>query len=126
MRSCARASAGPDLHQYHLMPHAEHGNPIGQDLIGVVEEVGPHRLRSRSATTRACSAAKASTPRVSTAPGMGCGGLQAELSRIPLADGSLVKVPGIDPATVGEPTGLAADSVGRLPHGLLRRPHGAG
>ena len=30
------------------------------------------------------------------------GGLQAELSRIPLADGSLVKVPGIDPATAGE------------------------
>ena len=38
VRSCI---CGSDLHPYHSMPASERGNPMGHEVIGVVEEVGP-------------------------------------------------------------------------------------
>ena len=37
VRACV---CGSDLHPYHNMPHDDAGNPMGHELIAVVEEVG--------------------------------------------------------------------------------------
>ncbi|AMS06882.1 IMP dehydrogenase [Acidipropionibacterium acidipropionici] len=107
VRTCV---CGSDLHPYRSMSPASQGIPMGHELIGVVEEVGstvtsvapgdfviaPFAFQDntcvfcREGLQTACiHGGWYGTPET--------GGLQAELARIPLADGSLVAVPGVDP-----------------------------
>ncbi|GLI27034.1 IMP dehydrogenase [Agromyces rhizosphaerae] len=108
VRACV---CGSDLHPYHSMPHSEHGNPMGHELIGVVEEVGAAVTSLRPGdfviapfafqdnTCAFCREGfQTSCPHGGWYGTPQTGGLQAELARIPQADGSLVKVPDVDPA----------------------------
>ncbi|MDM4763679.1 alcohol dehydrogenase catalytic domain-containing protein [Galbitalea sp. SE-J8] len=106
VRACV---CGSDLHPYHSMPHAERGVPMGHELIGVVEEVGPAVATLKRGDFVIAPFAFQDNTCVFCREGLttscvhggwygtaATGGLQAELARIPLADGSLVVVPGID------------------------------
>ncbi|MFD4422810.1 alcohol dehydrogenase catalytic domain-containing protein [Agromyces sp. NPDC058484] len=112
IRACI---CGSDLHPYHSMPHNEHGVPMGHELIGVVEETGSAVTTVRKGDFVIAPFAISDNTCAFCREGLhtSCihgswygtpetGGLQAELSRIPLADGSLVKVPGVDLATADE------------------------
>ena len=106
VRSCV---CGSDLHPYHSMPHSEAGRPMGHEMVGIVEETGsavstlkkgdfviaPFAFQDNTCVfcregfqTSCLHGGWYGNPEV--------GGLQAELARIPQADGSLVVVPGID------------------------------
>jgi threonine dehydrogenase-like Zn-dependent dehydrogenase len=106
VRACV---CGSDLHPFHTMAADPHGRPMGHELIGVVEEVGS------SVTTltkgdfviapfafqdNTCVFCREGFPTSCIHGGFygstEVGGLQAELARIPQADGSLVVVPGVD------------------------------
>ncbi|MFI8593076.1 zinc-binding dehydrogenase [Microbacterium sp. NPDC078428] len=112
VRACV---CGSDLHPYHSLPHGDHGRPMGHELIGVVEEIGdavttvtpgdfviaPFAYQDNTCVfcregfhTSCLYGGFYGSPEV--------GGLQAEFARIPQADGSLVKVPGTDPASADE------------------------
>lgn len=105
---------GSDLHPYHSMQASEHGSPMGHELIGIVEEIGaavttlsvgdfviaPFAFQDNTCVfcregvqTSCIHGGFYGSPEV--------GGLQAELARIPQADGSLVVVPGVDAAALG-------------------------
>lgn len=114
VRSVRACICGSDLHPFHSMPRRTDGAPMGHELIGVVEETGsavtgvakgdfvivpfaysdntcPH---CREGVHTSCPSGGFFGPRV--------GGLQAELARVPQADGTLVKVPGLDPDTADD------------------------
>jgi threonine dehydrogenase-like Zn-dependent dehydrogenase len=112
VRSCI---CGSDLHPYHSAPASEHGHPIGHELIAVVEEVGADVRSIRPGDFVIAPFAYQDNTCVFCREGMqtscvhggfygrrGVGGLQASLARIPLADGSLVRVPDVDPSTADE------------------------
>jgi threonine dehydrogenase-like Zn-dependent dehydrogenase len=113
-RSCI---CGSDLHPYHSLPDTPIGKSIGHELIGVVTDIG------RDVTTVApgdfviapfaiscgtCEFCRAGMQTSCVNGGfwndahLGTAGGQAEAARVPLADGTLVKVPGIDPTTADE------------------------
>ncbi|HEX7717818.1 MAG TPA: alcohol dehydrogenase catalytic domain-containing protein [Marmoricola sp.] len=109
VRACV---CGSDLHPYHSMPAGGHGKPMGHELIGVVEATGAEVTTVRTGDFVVAPFAFQDNTCVFCREGFqtACvhggwygspetGGLQAELARIPLADGSLVVVPGVDPAT---------------------------
>lgn len=109
VRACV---CGSDLHPYHSMPAAGSGNPMGHELIGVVEETGTAVTSVRTGDFVVAPFAFQDNTCAFCRDGFhtSCvhggwygspqtGGLQAELARIPLADGSLVVVPDTDPAT---------------------------
>ncbi len=106
VRACV---CGSDLHPYHSMPASERGTPMGHELIGVVEEIGsavstltpgdfvvaPFAYQDN--TCAFCrDGFQTSCPHGGFYGNPRVGGLQAELARIPQADGSLVVVPGFD------------------------------
>lgn len=112
VRSCV---CGSDLHPYHSMRHSERGRPMGHELIGVVEEIGPAVTTVKPGdfviapfafqdnTCVFCrEGVHTSCPHGGFYGSPEVGGLQAELARIPQADGSLVKVPDVDPAAADE------------------------
>ncbi len=115
VRTVRACICGSDLHPYHSLPASEHGLSMGHELIGVVEETGaevtsvkkgdfviaPFAFQDNTCVfcregfqTACIHGGWYGTPQVP--------GLQAELARIPLADGSLVKVPDVAPATADE------------------------
>ncbi|MBP7972029.1 MAG: alcohol dehydrogenase catalytic domain-containing protein [Candidatus Nanopelagicales bacterium] len=108
VRTCV---CGSDLHPYHSMRATEAGTPMGHEFIGVVEQTGSevttvgtgdfviapfavscgHCEFCRAGLQTSCvNGGFWSDPRLGTAGG------QAEAVRVPLADGTLVKVPGVD------------------------------
>ncbi|WP_454043677.1 zinc-binding dehydrogenase [Cellulosimicrobium sp. Marseille-Q8652] len=112
VRACV---CGSDLHPYHSMPTSQQGNPMGHELIGVVEETGSAVQNVTKGDFVIAPFAFSDNTCVFCREGFqtSCvhggwygspetGGLQAELARIPLADGSLVVVPDLDPATTDE------------------------
>jgi len=111
VRACV---CGSDLHPYHSMPGSEHGTAMGHELIGVVEQVGSAVTNVKPGDFVVAPFAFQDDTCVFCREGFqtSCvhggwyggenGGLQAELARIPQADGSLVVVPGVDPATADE------------------------
>jgi threonine dehydrogenase-like Zn-dependent dehydrogenase len=111
VRACV---CGSDLHPYHSMPHTPGGASMGHEFIGVVEEVGSEvGTLSRGDFVIAPFAVSDGTCEFCRAglqtscahggfwndPGLGTGGGQAEAVRVPLADGTLVPVPGVDAGT---------------------------
>ncbi|MEN2742433.1 alcohol dehydrogenase catalytic domain-containing protein [Microbacterium sp. X-17] len=112
VRSCI---CGSDLHPYHSAPRTAEGRPMGHELIAVVEEVGSEVRTIKPGDFVVVPFAFQDNTCVFCREGMhtSClhggwygsaetGGLQADLARVPLADGSLVKVPDVDPATADE------------------------
>lgn len=112
VRACV---CGSDLHPYHSMPTGEGANPMGHELIGVVEATGSAVSTVKPGDFVIASFAFQDNTCVFCREGMhtSCvhggfygrpetGGLQAELARIPLADGSLVVVPDVNPDTADE------------------------
>ncbi|GIE92102.1 zinc-dependent alcohol dehydrogenase family protein [Actinoplanes regularis] len=103
VRACV---CGSDLHPYHRMPVSEHGSSMGHEFLGLVEETGndvttvkPGDLVVASFawqdnTCDFCREGLQTSCRNGgfwNAPGVGGG--QAEAVRVPLADGTLVKLP---------------------------------
>jgi len=110
-RACV---CGSDLHPYRSKHATDEASSIGHEFVGVVEEVGP------DVTTVApgdfviapfavsCGGCEFCRAGLQTSclnggfwndPALGTGGGQAEAVRVPLADGTLVAVPGVSDAT---------------------------
>ncbi|MFG6502232.1 zinc-binding dehydrogenase [Microbacterium sp. P05] len=105
VRACV---CGSDLHPYHGMEATPEGVSMGHEFLGVIEEVG-RDVRTLTAgdlviapfaySDGTCEFCKEGLYTSCLhggfwdAPGMGGG--QAEAIRVPLADGTLVKVPGV-------------------------------
>jgi threonine dehydrogenase-like Zn-dependent dehydrogenase len=98
---------GSDLHPFHSMPDSTEGTPMGHEFIGVVEEIGSDVVTMKKGDFVIAPFAWQDNTCVFCREGMqtsclhggfyaagGVGGAQAEAVRVPLADGSLVKVPG--------------------------------
>ncbi len=112
VRACV---CGSDLHPYHTLPESGTGRPMGHELIAVVEEVGADVVTVKPGDFVIAPFAYQDNTCVFCREGVqtSClqggfygspevGGLQAELARIPLADGSLVRVPGVDPGEASD------------------------
>ena len=111
VRACV---CGSDLHPYHSRPASAVGSSIGHEFIGVVEEigadvttlsVGDFVIAPFAVSCGHCEFCRAGL-QTSCANGgfwndaaLGTGGGQAEAVRVPLADGTLVPVPGVDAGT---------------------------
>ncbi|HEU0256403.1 MAG TPA: zinc-dependent alcohol dehydrogenase family protein [Microbacteriaceae bacterium] len=105
---------GSDLHPYHSLPPTPGGTTMGHELIGVVEEVGADVVTIKpgdfviapfafsDGTCPFCREGLQTSCEQGSfwnKPERGIGGAQAEAARIPLADGTLVAVPGaVDPS----------------------------
>jgi threonine dehydrogenase-like Zn-dependent dehydrogenase len=100
---------GSDLHPYHSKAASEHGTTIGHEFIGVIEELGVDvaTLKVGDFVIAPFAWSDGTCPfcreGLQTAcehggfwnmPDKNVGGGQAEAVRVPLADGTLVKVPG--------------------------------
>lgn len=111
VRSCI---CGSDLHPYHSLPQMPQGAPMGHELIGVVEETGPQVRNVAKGdfvivpfafsdnTCPHCREGFHTSCAHGGFFGPGVSGLQAELARVPQADGTLVTVPDVDPATADD------------------------
>ncbi len=111
VRSCI---CGSDLHPYHSVPPMSQGAAMGHELIGVVEESGAEVTNVATGdfvivpfafsdnTCPYCREGFHTACQHGGFFGPGVSGLQAEYARIPQADGTLVKVPDVDPATADE------------------------
>lgn len=112
VRACV---CGSDLHPYHSMPTSEQGASMGHELIGVVEETGSAVTAVKTGDFVIAPFAFADNTCVFCEEGFhtscihggwygtdAAPGVQAELARVPQADGSLVVVPGVDPETAEE------------------------
>lgn len=121
VRACV---CGSDLHPYHSMASDPEGRPMGHELIGVVEEVGSAVTTLKAGDFVIAPFAFQDNTCVFCREGFqtSCihggfygnrenGGLQAELARIPQADGSLVVVPGIDESSELLPSLLTLSDV---------------
>jgi threonine dehydrogenase-like Zn-dependent dehydrogenase len=115
VRTTRTCVCGSDLHPYHSLPNTPEGLSMGHELIGVVEEIGSEVRTVKPGDFVIVPFAFSDNTCVFCREGLqtACkhggwygtpqaAGLQAEYGRVPLADGSLVKVPGIDPATADE------------------------
>ncbi|KAA1424798.1 alcohol dehydrogenase catalytic domain-containing protein [Mumia zhuanghuii] len=106
-RSCV---CGSDLHPYHSMPPTDAGSTMGHEFIGVVEAVGADVRTLRPGDfviapfAISCGVCEFCRAGLQTScvnggfwndPSIGAAGGQAEAVRVPLADGTLVKVPGV-------------------------------
>ncbi len=98
---------GSDLHPFHDMPADAQGRQMGHEFIGVVEEIGADVVTLTKGDFVIAPFAFQDNTCVFCREGVhtscihggfyggnGVGGGQAEAVRVPLADGSLVKVPG--------------------------------
>jgi threonine dehydrogenase-like Zn-dependent dehydrogenase len=103
-RSCI---CGSDLHPYHSMRAGQHGATMGHEAIGVVEETGSAVSNVKKGdfvvvpfafsdnTCPFCREGFHTACRHGGFFGPGVAGLQAQIARIPQADGTLVTVPGV-------------------------------
>jgi threonine dehydrogenase-like Zn-dependent dehydrogenase len=100
VRSCV---CGSDLHPYHDLPAQERGMQVGHEFLGVVEQIGadvttvqPGDLvvASFSYQDNTCEFCRAGVQTACSHPEFGFfSAAQAELIRVPLADGTLCKLP---------------------------------
>ncbi|WP_067857255.1 zinc-dependent alcohol dehydrogenase family protein [Nocardia shimofusensis] len=121
IRVTATCICGSDLWPYRGIEAVEGPAPMGHEYVGVVEEIGSDVRTVRTgdfvvgsffASDNTCEICLAGyQSRCVHAVGMGSIGTQAERARIPLADGTLVRVPGGEPAPEQIPHLLAASDV---------------
>jgi threonine dehydrogenase-like Zn-dependent dehydrogenase len=92
---------GSDLHPFHNLPVQEQGMQMGHEFLGIVEqagsdvagvEVGDLVVASFSYQDNTCEFCKAGVQTACVHVGF-FSAAQAELIRVPLADGTLVKLP---------------------------------
>jgi len=106
VRACV---CGSDLHPYHGMPKDAHGVSMGHEFIGVIEETGAEVRTLTTGDLVIAPFAFSDGTCVFCQEGLytscvhggfwdmpGMGGGQAEAIRVPYADDTLVKVPGVD------------------------------
>ena len=113
-RACV---CGSDLHAYHSAPEKPGGTSIGHELIGVITDVGPKvKTLTKGDFVIApfaisCGVCEFCRDGLQTScvnvgfwndANLDTAGCQAEAFRVPLADRTLVTVPGVDPATADE------------------------
>jgi threonine dehydrogenase-like Zn-dependent dehydrogenase len=98
VRACV---CGSDLHPYHSMPTSDQGQQMGHEFLGVVEQlgsdvatvkVGDLVVASFSYQDNTCEFCRAGVQTACVHVGF-FSAAQAELIRVPLADGTLVKLP---------------------------------
>ncbi|MFZ0161369.1 MAG: alcohol dehydrogenase catalytic domain-containing protein [Kineosporiaceae bacterium] len=112
-RACV---CGSDLHPFHSAPASGHGVSIGHEFVGVVEQVGSEVSTLRTGDfviapfAVSCGRCEFCLAGLQIScvvggfwndPRLGTTGGQAEAVRVPLADGTLVRVPGVDSSTIG-------------------------
>ena len=106
VRACV---CGSDLHPYHGLPAQEQGQQMGHEFLGVVEQTGSDVagvkagdlvVASFSFQDNTCEFCRAGVQTACAHPEFGFfSAAQAELIRVPLADGTLYKLPAdTDPA----------------------------
>ncbi|NYF18012.1 threonine dehydrogenase-like Zn-dependent dehydrogenase [Microbacterium sp. AK009] len=108
VRTVRTCICGSDLHPYHSMKPSSRGQSMGHELLGVVEETGAAVTTVKKGdlviapfawsdnTCPTCRAGfQTACPHGGFYATRQTAGLQAEVCRIPLADGSLVAVPGV-------------------------------
>jgi len=120
IRVSATCICGSDLWPYRGIDKVDGPSPMGHEYVGVIEEigrdvstlkVGDFVVGSFFASDNTCEICRAGyQSRCVHAVGMGSIGTQAERARIPLADGTLVPVPG-EPTPEQLPHLLAASDV---------------
>jgi threonine dehydrogenase-like Zn-dependent dehydrogenase len=121
VRACV---CGSDLHPYHSMPSSEAGIPMGHEMIGIVEDIGASVSSVKKGDFVVAPFAFQDNTCVFCREGMqtSCihggfyattevNGLQAELARVPFADGSLVVAPGVDETSELLPSLLSLSDV---------------
>ncbi|MEV6927613.1 alcohol dehydrogenase catalytic domain-containing protein [Dactylosporangium sp. NPDC051485] len=98
VRACV---CGSDLHPYHNLPAQEQGQQMGHEFLGIVEQtgadvttikVGDWVVASFSYQDNTCEFCRAGVQTACVHVGF-FSAAQAELIRVPLADGTLVKLP---------------------------------
>lgn len=105
VRSCV---CGSDLHPYHSMPASGQGRPMGHEFLGVVEELGSEVsglergdlvVAPFAYSDNVCEFCREGLHTSCRNGGFlasgDVGGAQAEAIRVPQAQGTLVKLPGI-------------------------------
>lgn len=120
IRVTASCICGSDLWPYRGIQQVREPSPMGHEYIGVVEQIGDEVRRvkvgdfvvgSFVASDNTCEICRAGyQSRCVHQVMMGSIGTQAELARIPLADGTLVTVPG-EPTEAQRASLLAASDV---------------
>ena len=120
LRLSATCICGSDLWSWRGINHLDGPIPIGHEYVGVVEEVGDEVktikpgqfvIGSFFASDNTCEICRAGyQSRCVDAWSMAAEGAQAELLRVPMADGTLVATPDI-PDTALIPSLLAASDV---------------
>jgi threonine dehydrogenase-like Zn-dependent dehydrogenase len=120
IRLSATCICGSDLWPYRGVDKVDQPSPMGHEYVGVVEQVGgavtsvkPGQfvIGSFIASDNTCEICRAGyQSRCVHAEPVGASGTQAELTRIPLADGTLVATPELPPAEL-IPSLLAASDV---------------
>src|SRR5438067_96817 len=120
LRVTAACVCGSDLWDYRGINQVTQPTPMGHEYVGIVEEVGgevttltPGQFVVGSfwASDNTCAICQAGyQSRCLNAQYVGLGGSQAELLRVPLADGTLVATPG-QPSADLIPGLLAASDV---------------
>src|SRR6266576_2964935 len=120
IRLSATCICGSDLWPYRGIDASDGPAPMGHEYVGIVEDVGrdvttikPGQfvIGSFFASDNTCEICRAGYPSscIHREP-MGAMGTQAELARVPLADGTLVATPDLPPAEL-IPSFLAASDV---------------
>ncbi|MDF2990672.1 MAG: dehydrogenase [Microbacterium sp.] len=106
VRTVVSCICGSDLHPYHSLAQGEHA-AMGHELVGVVEETGADVGTVKQGdlvivpfafSDNTCSFCRDGFHTACKHGGFfgpGVGGLQAQLARVPQADGTLVAVPGV-------------------------------
>ncbi|GAA1118386.1 zinc-dependent alcohol dehydrogenase family protein [Kribbella jejuensis] len=120
IRLSATCVCGSDLWPYRGQDQLDGPAPMGHEYVGVVEEIGSavttlkpgdFVIGSFFASDNTCEICRAGyQSRCVHAEPMGAIGTQSELARVPLADGTLVAVPGTPDADL-VPSFLAASDV---------------
>jgi len=120
LRVTAACVCGSDLWDYRGVNQVTQPTPMGHEYVGIVEEVGGEVTTLRPgqfvvgsfwASDNTCAICQAGyQSRCVNAQYVGLGGSQAELLRVPLADGTLVATPG-QPSADLIPGLLAASDV---------------
>ncbi|WP_456300259.1 zinc-dependent alcohol dehydrogenase family protein [Saccharopolyspora oryzae] len=120
IRLTAACVCGSDLWPYRGVEHLDGPTPMGHEYVGVVEEVGSEVANvepgqfvvgSFFASDNTCEVCRAGyQPSCPHRVIMGSIGTQAQLLRVPLADGTLVATPELPPADL-VPSLLAASDV---------------